>query len=145
MMNSRSGMTFIEVLVFLGVSMSLLGGSSKLIQQLMRADYAHREYLEAFEVNKSAIEELRAGEFSELGNDCIEEIIQGKKHLKKEKINTKGKKSYLSLIDMVQFRDPEAGDYIEVVSEIKWASIHFGKTNLLENAVTVLLYPHIRD
>ena len=145
-MDSCSGMTLVEVLVFMGLSLFLLAGSAPLTLQLLRSDYAHEERLAAFEFNKSAIEQLRSNEYSGLTNQCAEKIIHGQKHLKKEKkIKTKNKKKMSNSIDMKPLIDPEAGEYMEVVSEVEWDSIHYGRTNALKSTLTALLYPHVRD
>ena len=129
----RAGMTLLEVVVFMTISIFVLGGAFPVISRLLYADRAHEERLAAYNFALSISEELRS-KLASTGYDSVVDgySFDGSRYEKLISDTNFYKNIEMNSVDIRLYpkSNSKIGDYYKVVISMKW------RTHLRENKTT---------
>jgi len=123
----QSGMTLVEVLVFMFLALAVLGGSFPLLSRLMLSDKANEERLAAFLQAQSGIELLRGKDYADLLDGfAVERVTPGWTSYQLQQnprpIKISGNVPATCGIRLIKHQSADYGEYCQTQFEIKWTT-----------------------
>ena len=145
--NRKSGMTLVEMVVFMTLTLFLMGSMISVLQQTHRIDAASEERFSAFFAGQSTLEELQSFSLKELTErpDFVEKN-EGQWYRRATNVifHTKGgfKPTPMTAKEIVRLVPGRTGNAPHIYASVtlKWNSGSFGGTHTIKETVSTILF-----